>query len=143
MSDSEPEELNIAPPPPEEENSRTKRIQGVRTEILKWKKLLLNKLTKDNQDTLVLDVFRNEINTFYYLIRDVLDGEDPSEELQEYDIWRRISKYFPLRDGAERIDLSHILYRDLVEFPFTFNSKLVNSFLEKNSLEDAEILPNK
>lgn len=143
MSDSEPEELNIAPPPPEEENSRTKRIQGVRNEILKWKKNLLNKLTKDNQDTLVLDIFRNEVNAFYYLIRDVLDGEEPSEELEEYDIWRRISKYFPLRDSAERIDLSHMLYRDLVEFPFTFNSKLVNSFLEKNSLEDAEILPNK
>lgn len=147
MSDSESEyeqEQEIIPPPSQEEQRiREERVKAFRNTVLKWKKQLLNSITEDKQDTLVLEIFRNELSELFYLIRDVLEGQEPDEELVKHDIWKHIEKYFPLEDAMERIDLTHLLYRDLVEFPFTFNSKLVNAFLKKNSLEDAEILPNK
>jgi hypothetical protein len=127
----------------EEKETREERVNEIRTHVLTWKKKVLNAMTKDNQDTLVLNEFRNELVSLFYLLRDVMEGYDPTPELESHEVWATIKDYFPLHDGIERIDLTHILYRDLVEFPFTFNSKLINAFLKKNSLENAEILPNK
>jgi hypothetical protein len=127
----------------EEKDTRQERVNEIRSHVLTWKKKLLNAMTKDNQDTLVLNEFRNELVSFFYLLRDVMEGYDPTPELESHEVWATIKDYFPLHDGIERIDLTHSLYRDLVEFPFTFNSKLINGFLKKNSLENAEILPNK
>ena len=127
----------------EEKDTRQERVNEIRSHVLTWKKKLLNAMTKDNQDTLVLNKFRNELVSFFYLLRDVMEGYDPTPELESHEVWATIKDYFPLHDGIERIDLTHSLYRDLVEFPFTFNSKLINAFLKKNSLENAEILPNK
>jgi hypothetical protein len=42
----------------------------------------------------------------------------------------------------ERADLISSAYSDLIEFPFTYNNKLINAFPKKNSLEHAEIIPN-
>lgn len=127
----------------EEKDTRQERVDAIRTHVLTWKKKLLNAMTKDNQDTLVLNEFRNELVSFFYLLRDVMEGYEPTSELESHELWLTIKDYFPLHDGIERIDLTHTLYRDLVEFPFTFNTKLINAFLKKNSLENAEILPNK
>lgn len=127
----------------EEKDTRQERVDAIRTHVLTWKKKLLNTMTKDNQDTLVLNEFRNELVSFFYLLRDVMEGYEPTPELESHELWLTIKDYFPLHDGIERIDLTHTLYRDLVEFPFTFNTKLINAFLKKNSLENAEILPNK
>jgi hypothetical protein len=127
----------------EEKDTRQERVNEIRSHVLTWKKKLLNAMTKDNQDTLVLNEFRNELVSFFYLLRDVMEGYEPTPELESHEVWATIKDYFPLHDGIERIDLTHSLYRDLVEFPFTFNSKLINGFLKKNSLENAEILPNK
>lgn len=127
----------------EEKDTRQERVDAIRTHVLTWKKKLLNAMTKDNQDTLVLNEFRNELVSFFYLLRDVMEGYEPTPELESHELWLTIKDYFPLHDGIERIDLTHTLYRDLVEFPFTFNTKLINAFLKKNSLENAEILPNK
>ena len=127
----------------EEKDTRQERVNEIRSHILTWKKKVLNAMTKDNQDTLVLNEFRNELISFFYLLRDVMEGYEPTPELEAHEVWDTIKDYFPLHDGIERIDLTHTLYRDLVEFPFTFNSKLINGFLKKNSLENAEILPNK
>lgn len=127
----------------EERDLRQERVNEIRNHVLSWKKRKLNRMTKDNQDTLVLNKFRNELVSLFYLLRDAMEGYEPSSELQSHEVWTTIKDYFPLHDGIERIDLTHILYRDLVEFPFTFNSKLINAFLKKNSLENAEILPNK
>jgi hypothetical protein len=44
--------------------------------------------------------------------------------------------------GMERADLLSSAYSDLIEFPFTYNNKLINAFPKKNSLEHAEIIPN-
>ena len=126
-----------------EQQDREERVKAVRKIVLDWKKNRLNAITKDNQDTLILNEFRNDLVRLFYLLRDVMEGDDPSQELEKHELWKELQDYFPLYDGIERIDLTHGLHRDLVEFPFTFNMKLVNAFLKRNSLQDAEILPNK
>lgn len=141
---SQSEEEDTSPQTTQEERDyRQDRVDTIRQIVLQWKKKLLNSITKDNQDTLVLNSFRNDLAAIFYLLRDVMEGYDPTPELESHSLWANLKQYFPLQDGIERIDLTHILYRDLVEYPFTFNSKLINAFLKKNSLEDAEILPNK
>ena len=127
----------------EEKDAREQRVSEIRALVLQWKKNLLNAITKDNQDTLVLNQFRNELVSFFYLLRDVMEGYEPSAKLKSHELWNLLKDYFPLHDGIERIDLTQTLQRDLIEFPFTFNSKLINAFLKKNSLANAEILPNK
>jgi len=126
-----------------DQQDREERVKAVRKIVHDWKKNLLNEMTKDNQDTLVLNEFRNKLVRLFYLLRDVLEGDEPSAELTKHEIWSNLQSYFPLYDGIERIDLTHGLHRDLIEFPFTFNMKLVNAFLKRNSLQNAEILPNK
>lgn len=143
MSSSEDENEVYPTTSPEEKDERQQRVDEIRTTVLTWKKKLLNAMTKDNQDTLILNEFRNELVSLFYLLRDVLDGYEPTNELKSHELWQVLQGYFPLHDGIERIDLTHILFRDLVEYPFTFNTKLINGFLKKNSLEHAEILPNK
>lgn len=143
MSSSEDENEVYPTISEEEKEERQQRVDEIRIQVLTWKKKLLNAMTKDNQDTLVLNEFRNELVSLFYLLRDVLDGYEPSKELKSHELWQVLEGYFPLHDGIERIDLTHTLFRDLVEYPFTFNTKLINGFLKKNSLEDAEILPNK
>ncbi len=126
-----------------EQQDREERVKAVRKIVLDWKKNRLNTITKDNQDTLVLNNFRNELVQLFYLLRDVMEGEDPPQQLLKHPLWEQLQNYFPLYDGIERIDLTHGLHRDLIEFPFTFNMKLVNAFMKRNSLQNAEILPNK
>ncbi len=137
------EREQLPPISQEEQQVRQQRVEEIRSMIQGWKKELLNTMTNGNQDTLVLNQFRNELTNLFYLLRDVMEGYDPSEKLQAHPLWTSLKVYFPLYDGVERIDLTHMLWRDLVEFPFTFNQKLINAFIQKNSLKDAEILPNK
>lgn len=125
-----------------EQHDREARVQAIREIVLKWKKQLLNQKTGEDQNTQILNGFRNELTGFFYLLRDVLEGEEPSKELESHELWAKLKPYFPLEDGVERIDLTQGLFRDLVEFPFTFNKKLINGFSKQNSLEDAEFLPN-
>ena len=141
--DENQEEETFPPLSIKDQEDREARVNAVRKVIYDWKKTLLNAMTKDNQDTLVLNEFRNELVRLFYLLRDVMEGDEPSNELTQHEIWQHLQEYFPLYDGIERIDLTHRLHRDLIEFPFTFNRKLVNAFLKRNSLQNAEILPNK
>ena len=143
MSSLDEESEYTSPVLQEEKDAREQRVSEMRAIVLQWKKKQLNAATKDNQDTLVLNQFRNELVSLFYLLRDVMEGYDPSPQLKAHELWALLKEYFPLHDGIERIDLTQTLYRDLVEFPFTFNPKLINAFLKKNSLADAEILPNK
>jgi hypothetical protein len=141
--DDNEEQESFPPISQKDQDDREERVKAVRKIVHDWKKTLLNAMTKDNQDTLVLNKFRNELVRLFYLLRDVMEGDEPSKELTNHELWTSLQEYFPLYDGIERIDLTHGLHRDLIEFPFTFNMNLVNAFLKRNSLQNAEILPNK
>ena len=129
MNSSEDENETYPSITQEEKDERQERVDEIRSRVLSWKKKLLNEMTKDNQDTLVLNEFRNELVSLFYLLRDVMEGYEPSNELESHELWNQISAYFPLHDGIERIDLTHTLFRDLVEYPFTFNTKSESRYI--------------
>jgi hypothetical protein len=144
-SDSDRDD-DMGPPPSQEElDAIEMKKNQFRTVLMEWKKKYLSDLTKEAQDTTVLNIFLKVCATLFYELRDVIEGRQPSKTLVQYSVWKHIQKLhiFPVREPLLRIELSQVIFRDLVEFPFTFNSRLANSFLNRNSLEDTKIVPNK
>ncbi len=143
-SDSSGAESPIAFESPEETNQRTERLESFRQTLADWKKQELNSLTTDEQDVQKLNKFIDNCSQLYLELRDVIDGKKPSQSLENHPLWKQIggkqNAYFPIQSPLDRAEMSHLVFRDLVEFPFTFNTRLINSFPRKDSLEDAEIL---
>lgn len=131
---------------PSEQTTRDSRIEEFRQRLAAWKKQHLDTITKNNQHTTALNTFTNNCSDLYFLLRDVLEGRPPSETLRNHSLWKQIggqqNGFFPVRSAMDRTELNHVIFRDLVEFPYTFNTKLINSFPRRDSLEDAEIIPN-
>ena len=142
-SDSDREDMG--PPPSQEElDSIEQKKTQLRETLLLWKKSYLTNLTKEAQDTTVLNTFLKTCAILFYELRDVIEGQKPSKTLLQYPVWKQIQKLhiFPVQAPLMRIELTQVIFRDLLEFPFTFNSKLANSFLNQNSLEGTKIVPN-
>jgi hypothetical protein len=137
---------NLGPPPSQQEleSIETKKNE-FRTVLLHWKKSFLSELTKEAQDTTVLNTFLKECAILFYELRNVIEGQKARRALVSHPIWKRIQKLhiFPVQEPLLRMELSQIIFRDLIEFPFTFNSRLANSFMNQNSLEHTQIVPNK
>lgn len=129
-----------------EKKERDTRIEDFRQRLATWKKLHLDGITKNSQDTTALNTFTNDCSDLYFLLRDILEGRRPSETLKNHSLWKQIggqkNGVFPVQSAIDRTELNHLIFRDLVEFPYTFNTKLINSFPRRDSLEDAEIIPN-
>lgn len=146
MQDNYSSEEEFEGPTPSENEARNTRVEEFRQRLAKWKKSHLNTLTKDTQNDQVLNVFLKDCGDLYMLLRDVLEGRGASEKLRNHAIWKQVggtqNGFFPVRSPMDRTEMSQVVFRDLVEFPFTFNTKLVNSFPRRNSMEDAEIIPN-
>ena len=133
-------------PSPEETTARNDRIEDFRQRLAKWKKDHLNEITKDTQDNRALNKYLSDCAMLHFMLRNVLEGGQPTPELRNHSIWKQIggtqNGFFPIRSPIDRTEMSQVVFRDLVEFPFTFNTKLTNSFPRRNSMEDAEIIPN-
>jgi hypothetical protein len=129
---------------PQEIEARNDRLEQFRQTLASWKKTQLNNTTKDEQDVTKLNKFIDDCSALYLELRDVIDGKKPSRTLENHSLWKQMggqqNQYFPIKSPLDRAEMSHIVFRDLVEFPFTFNTSLINSFPRKDSLEDAEIL---
>lgn len=131
---------------PGEQKMRDDRVEEFRQRLANWKKNHLDTITKDNQHTTALNTFTTDCSDLYFLLRDVLEGHSPSETLRNHTLWKQLggqkNGFFPVQSPMDRTELNQVIFRDLVEFPYTFNTKLINSFSRRNSLEDAEIIPN-
>lgn len=131
---------------PTEQKTRDARVEDFRQRLATWKKQHLDTVTKDNQHTTALNSFTTDCSELYFLLRDVLEGHPPSATLRNHSLWKQIggqqNGIFPVQSPMDRTELNQVIFRDLVEFPYTFNTKLINSFPRRDSLEDAEIIPN-
>lgn len=143
-SDSSRGESPIPSESAQDIEARNNRLEQFRQTLASWKKDQLNRTTKDEQDVEKLNKFINDCSALYVELRDVIDGKKPSRTLENHPLWKQIggqqNTYFPIKSPLDRAEMSHIVFRDLVEFPFTFNTSLINAFPRKDSLEDAEIL---
>lgn len=107
-----------------------------RAKILDWKRKQIDDITRESQDTTVLNKYLRDSADLYKKIKDKLEGRTELVGGGGIDFNLNVSS------GMERADLLSAAYSDLVEFPFTYRKDLINAFPKTNSLEHAEIIPN-
>lgn len=120
------------------------RMDAFRRTITTWKRESLNSFTENQQDATKLNSYLAKLTSLYFEFLRVLEGNRSSAALQQNSLWIALTtgetKFFPVASPLDRTVYKQILFRDLVEFPFTFNTDLMDRFPDKDSLEDAEIL---
>jgi len=132
-SDNEYEEEVVTPVPEDVLQQRQAKKDGFRAKLLDWKSKHIDEITRQNQDQTVLNTYLKEATDLYKAIREKVEGRSEDTVL-DFDL--------DTLSGMERADLLSAAYSDLVEFPFTYDNKLINSLPKKNSMEGAEIIPN-
>lgn len=123
------------------EEERTTNVKDIhfRETLTTWKKKQLEDILKENQNTLALNSYLQKTAEIYDSLKNYIEGrtkEIPVEKALVEDLGNPLSF-----DLDTRIRLLHTLFRDLIEFPFTYDTKLINSFTKEDIL-NTNILPN-
>jgi len=133
---SDSDDDKVEPVPEEILDRREANKNDFRAKILEWKKKQIDNVTRESQDTTVLNKYLRDSADLYKTIKDKLEGRTELIGGGGIDYNLNVSS------GMERANLLSAAYSDLVEFPFTYSKNLINSFPKTNSLEHAEIIPN-
>ena len=117
-------------------------LRNVRAAVAKWKHSYLQTSVKDDQDTTKLNLFLQQTANAYHTLKEYLDSptasiSDPSLQI----ILEAIGDKHALSQDDEMM-LQDYLFRDLIEYPFTYNTSLINSF-ERTDVLNTNIVPNK
>jgi hypothetical protein len=133
---SDSDDDKVEPVPEEILDRREANKNDFRAKILEWKRKQIDNVTRESQDTTVLNKYLRDSADLYKTIKDKLEGRTEIIGGEGIDYNLNVSS------GMERANLLSAAYSDLVEFPFTYSKNLINSFPKTNSLEHAEIIPN-
>jgi len=133
---SDSDDDKVEPVPEEILDRREANKNDFRAKILEWKRKQIDNVTRESQDTTVLNKYLRDSADLYKTIKDKLEGRTELIGGGGIDYNLNVSS------GMERANLLSAAYSDLVEFPFTYSKNLINSFPKTNSLEHAEIIPN-
>jgi hypothetical protein len=133
---SDSDDDKVEPVPEEIVDRREANKNDFRAKILEWKRKQIDNVTRESQDTTVLNKYLRDSADLYKTIKDKLEGRTEIVGGGGIDYNLNVSS------GMERANLLSAAYSDLVEFPFTYSRNLINSFPKTNSLEHAEIIPN-
>jgi hypothetical protein len=117
-------------------DNREANKNDFRAKILDWKRKQIDDVTRESQDTTVLNKYLRDSADLYKTIKDKLEGRTELTGGGGIDFNLNVSS------GMERANLLSAAYSDLVEFPFTYSKNLIDAFPKTNSLEHAEIIPN-
>lgn len=117
-------------------------LRNIRASLAKWKQEQLVNTTQDAQDTRKLNDYLKMTGLAYTMIKKYLDthGKMPTDPILK-DIVDSIGSLENL-SIEKQILLEDALFRDLIEYPFTYNMSLINSFEQRNVL-NTNIIPNK
>jgi hypothetical protein len=117
-------------------------FRNVRTAVAKWKHSQLQASVKEDQDTSKLNDFLRQTAIVYHVLKDYLDSKDaPLSDESLSGILNAIGDKREL-SYEDRMILQDYLLHDLMEYPFTYNTSLINSFQPTNIL-NTNIVPNK
>lgn len=117
-------------------------LRNIRASLAKWKQEQLVNTTQDAQDTRKLNDYLKMTGLAYTMIKKYLDthGKMPTDPILK-EIIDSIGSLENL-SIEKQILLEDALFRDLIEYPFTYNMSLINSFEQRNVL-NTNIIPNK
>jgi hypothetical protein len=116
-------------------------IENIRGSLALWKQEQLKEAIHEDQDTTKL----NQYVKMTALAYDMLKGYVSSNGKNRVDpalatILQAIGSLDTLsRD--ERMLLQEYLFRDLIEYPFTYNTRLINGFQKRNAV-NTNFVPN-
>ena len=126
-SDSDYEfDLDSEQPSQEELDRNTRNLNDLEKKINQWKLEKLYEQTQSNQDLGVLKQYKQEISVLFdFLKRCVETGYEkcPVPEHPEMKEIVEFMKSLGDLDVSTRVQILHILKRDLLEFPFTYSSQ--------------------
>jgi hypothetical protein len=117
-------------------------LRTLRSAIGKWKQEQLLDVIQDAQDTRKLNDYLKLTGLAYQMLKKYIEtqGKSPVDPLLET-ILESIGSLDTLTI-EEQILVEDALTHDLLEYPFTYNTKLINSFQTSNIL-NTNIIPNK
>lgn len=117
-------------------------LNGIRATLKEWKQSQLLELLQDAQETTRLNDYIQMTGLSYYMLKDYLDSNGSSKlDPVLNPLIKSFGELSELTD-EERMGIDTYLFRDLVEYPFTYNTNLINSFESRNAL-NTNIVPNK
>ena len=116
-------------------------IRNVRSAIAKWKQAQLFNSVREDQDTTKLNAYLKLTSLAHQSLKDYIDQNKRQIDPVLRDIVVAIGPISGLT-SEEMMLLDDYLFRDLVEYPFTYNTHLINSF-EKRNVLNTKIVPNK
>ena len=117
-------------------------LRNIRIAVARWKQAQLFQSIQEDQDTTKLNDYLKITALAYDILKNyVQTGNESRLDDSLIMITSQIGPVDSLsRD--EKMMLQEYLLRDLIEYPFTYNIELSNSFKKKNIL-DTNIIPNK
>lgn len=117
-------------------------LSGIRATLKEWKQSQLLEVLQDAQETTKLNDYIQMTGLSYYMIKEYLDSNGTSKlDPVLNPLVKAIGDLSTVTD-EERMGIDTYLFRDLVEYPFTYDTNLINSFETKNVL-NTNIVPNK
>jgi hypothetical protein len=116
-------------------------IRNVRTAVAKWKQHQLGNVVQEDQDTTKLNSYLKLTALAHQMLKDYLDSNKSQVDPLLNEIISIIGPVSGLT-SEEMMLLDDYLFRDLVEYPFTYNTQLINSFEKRNAF-NTKIVPNK
>lgn len=120
-------------------NIDTSRADAFRKAISQWKQQQLDTIIGDKQNTTALNVYLKKTKEMYSNITNFIETNVSSDRI---DITLRNALGNPNEYNTNtRINILHTLFRDLIEFPFTYDKVLINSFQNDEAVQ-TNIIPN-
>lgn len=116
-------------------------IRNVRATVAKWKQTQLLDSLQDDQDTTKLNGYLKLTALAHQMLKDYVTSNKSQSDPLLRDIVNAIGPISGLT-SEELMLLEDSLFRDLVEYPFTYNTNLINSFEKRNAF-NRKIVPNK
>jgi hypothetical protein len=135
-SDSEPEKEDLG-----KEVLPNPKTIAFRNALAVWKATQIKDILRDEQDTSALNVYLQSAANLQSTVESYINGNTKiASSIPES--FRTILGNIRSMPSDLRAEVSYSLFRDLIEFPFTYDTNLINSFQADEVLK-TNIIPNK
>lgn len=114
-------------------DSNNVEADNFRKALSKWKQTQLENIIGEDQDTLALNSYLKRTSEQYEDMKNYIEENKKSDRLDK-ELLAMVGN--PQEFSTDtRINILHTLFRDLIEFPFTYDTVLINSFNEDEAVK--------
>lgn len=120
-------------------NQNDQTADAFRMALSQWKQKQLDTILGDKQNTTALNAYLKKTKDLYERMKNFIEKNTSSGNIDS-ELLTTIGNPANFSTNT-RINILHTLFRDLIEFPFTYDKTLINSFTDEEALE-TNIIPN-